>query len=55
MLYKNTNAMVPLPDGDTDFFDMVARSLQEDSLAPYLFIDYMLRTYIDQIKLRVSN
>ena len=26
------------PDGDTDFFDIVAGVLQVDKLAPYLFI-----------------
>ena len=38
------------PDGDTDYFDIVAVVLQEDTLAAYLFIiclDYMLRTSID--------
>ena len=33
------------PDGDTEYFDIVAGVLQEDTLAPYLFIiclDYML-------------
>ena len=39
--------------GDTDFFDIVAKVLQEDTLAPYLFLfcqDYLLQTFIDQIK-----
>ena len=50
MLYKNTKAMVRSPDGDTDFFDIVAGVLQGDTLAPFLFIiclDYVLRTSID--------
>ena len=41
------------PDGDTDYFDIVAGVLQEDTLAPYLFIiclDYVFRTLIDKIK-----
>ena len=41
------------PDGDTDYFDIVARVLQGDTLAPYLFIiclDYVVRTSIDKIK-----
>ena len=41
------------PDGDTDYFDIVARVLQGDTLAPYLFIiclDYMVRTMINKIK-----
>ena len=42
-----------LPDGDTDFFDIVAGVLQEDMLALYLFIicqDYLLQMSIDLIK-----
>ena len=41
------------PDGDTDYFDIVAGVLQGDTLAPYLFIicqDYVLRSSIDKIK-----
>ena len=41
------------PDGDTEYFDIVAGVLQGDSLAPYLFIiclDYVLRTSIDKIR-----
>ena len=41
------------PDGDTDYFNIVAGVLQGDTLAPYLFIiclDYMLRTSTDKIK-----
>ena len=37
----------------TDIFYIVADVLQEDTLAPYLFIiclDYILRTLIDQMK-----
>ena len=53
MFYKSTKVKVRLPDGDTDFFDIVAGVLQEETLAPYLFIiyqDYVLRTSIDLIK-----
>ena len=53
MLYKDTKAMVRTPDGDTDFFDIVAGVLQGDTLAPYIFIiclDYVLRTSLDLIK-----
>ena len=53
ILYKNTKVKVRSPDGDTDFFEIVAGVLQGDSLAPYLFIiclDYVLRTSIDKIK-----
>ena len=41
------------PDGDTEYFDIVAGVLQGDMLTPYLFIiclDYELRTSIDKIR-----
>ena len=41
------------PDGDTEYFDIVAGVLQQDTLALYLFIiclDYVLRTSIDKIR-----
>ena len=41
------------PDGDTEYFDIVAGVLKGDTLAPYLFIiclDYVLRTSIDKIR-----
>ena len=41
------------PDGDRDYFDIVAGVLQGDTLASYLFIiclDYVFRTLIDKIK-----
>ena len=41
------------PDGDTEYFDIVAGVLQGDTLAPYLFIiclDSVLRTSIDKIR-----
>ena len=53
MLYRNTKVKVRSPDGDTDYFDIVAGVLQGDTLAPYLFIiclDYVLRTSIDKNK-----
>ena len=53
MLYKNTKAKVRSPDEDTDYFDIVARVLQGDTLAPYLFIiclDYVIRMSIDLMK-----
>ena len=34
MLSKDSKAMVYLPDCGTDFFDVVARALQDDTLAP---------------------
>ena len=53
MLYKNTKVKVCWPDGETDYFDIVASVLQRDTLAPYLFIiclDYVLRTSIGLMK-----
>ena len=53
ILYRNTKVKVRSPDGDTEYFDIVAGVLQGDMLAPYLFIiclDYALRTSIDKIR-----
>ena len=53
MLYRNMKVKVHSSDGDTDYFNIVAGMLQEDTLAPYLFIiclDYMLRMSIDRMK-----
>ena len=49
MLYRNTKAKVYSPDGDTDYFDIVAGVMLGDTLSPYLFIiclEYVLRTFI---------
>ena len=46
ILYTKTSAQVLSPDGDTDFFEILAGVLQGDTLAPYLFIialDYAMR------------
>ena len=40
MLYKDTKAMICSPDENTDFVDIVAGVLQENTLASYLFIIY---------------
>ena len=51
MLYRNTK--VRFPDGNTDYFNIVAGMLQGDTLAPYLFIlclDCVLRMSIDRMK-----
>ena len=45
ILYRNTKVKVRSPDGDTDYFDIVAGVLQGDTLAPYV-----LRTSIDKIR-----
>ena len=53
IFYRNTKVKVRSLDGDTEYFDIVAGVLQEDTLAPYLFIiclDYVLRTSIDNIR-----
>ena len=54
ILYRNTKVKVRSPDGDTEYFDIVAGVLlQGDTLAPYLFIiclDYVLSTSIDKIR-----
>ena len=38
ILYRNIKVKVSSPDGETDYFDIVAGVLQGDTLAPYLFI-----------------
>ena len=53
MLYRNAKVKVRSHEADTDYFDIVAGVLQEDTLALYLFIislDYALRTGIDKIR-----
>ena len=53
ILYRNTKVKIRSPDGDTEYFDIVAGVLQGDTLAPYFFIiclDYVLRTSIDKIR-----
>ena len=53
ILNRNTKVKVRSPDGDTDYFDIVAGVLQGDTPAPYLFIiclDYVVRTSIDKIR-----
>ena len=53
ILYRNTKVKVRSPDGDREYFNIVAGVQQWDTLAPYLFIiclDYVLRTSIDKIK-----
>ena len=50
IMYSDTNAKVMFPDGEADFFDILAGVLQGDTLAPYLFvivIDYIMRTATD--------
>ena len=52
MLYKNTKAMFRFPDGDIDYFDIIARLKHWDSFAPYLFVIYLyyvLRTLTEEL------
>ena len=49
-MYENTRARVITPDGETDFFEIIAGVLQGDTLAPYLFaivLDYVMRRALD--------
>ena len=51
LCWKNKVKVRP-PDGNTDYFDIVARVLKGETLAPYLFmicLDYVLWTSIDNI------
>ena len=41
MLYKNMKLKFRLPDRDTHFLDIVARIVQGDTLAVYLFIIHL--------------
>ena len=53
ILYRNTKVKVRSPDGDTEYFYIIAGVLRGDTLAPYFFIiclDYVLRTSIDKIR-----
>ena len=46
ILYRDTEAQLITPDGDTEFFEILAGVLQGDTLPPFLFIialDYALR------------
>ena len=56
ILYWNTKVKVRSPDGDTEYFDIVAGVLQGDTLAPYLFIiclDYV-RVYSSSSSCRAA-
>ena len=53
ILYRNTKVKVCSPNGETDYFDIVAGVMQGNTLVPYHFIiclEYVLRTSIDKIK-----
>ena len=58
ILYRNTKVKVRSPDGDTEYFDIVAGVLQGDTLAQYLFIiclDYVFRHRLTKSKRMASN
>ena len=38
LMYTDIKAKVASPDGETDFFDIIAGVMQGDTLAPYLFV-----------------
>ena len=49
-MYSNTRAKVITPDGETDWFEILAGVLQGDTLAPFLFaivIDYAMRQALE--------
>ena len=50
MLYRNTKVKVHSSDRDTHYFNMVAGVLHGHTLAPHLFIIYVLRTSMDKMK-----
>ena len=58
MLYKNAKAMVRSPDGDINFFNIVAGVLLRDTLSAHTFIfylEYIQWESIDLIKETVSH
>ena len=56
ILYRNTKVKVRSPDGDTEYFDIVAGVLQGDTLASYLFIICLDYTdYTDDIALLANT
>ena len=58
ILYRNIKVKLSSPEGDTEYFDIVAGVLQGDTLALYLYIirlDYVLKTSIDQVKKTASS
>ena len=53
ILYRNTKVKVQSPDGDTEYFDIVAGVLQGDTLALYLFI--ICLDYVDYLEHRLTK
>ena len=57
LLYTGTKTKVLLPDGETEFFEVLAGVLQGDTLAPYIFaimIDYAMRPTTDNDALELE-
>ena len=55
---RNTKVKVRTPDGDTDYFDIVAGGQKGNTLAPYLFIiclDYVLRILLSIDKIQENG
>ena len=50
ILFRNSKVKVCSPDGNTEYFDIVAGVLQRDTLAPAICQDYVLRILIDKIR-----
>ena len=58
LLYKGTKAKVLSPDGETEFFEILAGVLQGDTPAPYIFtimIDYAMRQAIANDALELGS
>ena len=58
LLYTGTKAKVLQPDGETEFFEILAGVLQGDTLAPYIFtimIDYAMRQAIANDALELGS
>ena len=52
-MYTGSKAKVPTSDGEREPFEILVKVLQENTLAPYLFIiafDYTLRQALDDNK-----
>ena len=49
-IYENTRALVPSPDGETDWFVIPVGVLQGDALSPYLFIIVLHYNYEASVK-----
>ena len=58
LLYKGTKAKALSPDGEAEFFEILAGVLQGDTPAPYIFtimIDYAMRQAIANDALELGS